>query len=65
MRDEPRLNYAQLAERLTCQPCTIRRWTMQGCPHHKMGRLTRYYESEVLMWLEERAQKKAQEKHAA
>jgi excisionase family DNA binding protein len=62
MNDEPRHDYKQLAERLNCKPSTIRRWTSQGCPHRKFGRLTRYEEGEVLAWLETRARKKAEEK---
>lgn len=63
-QNERRLNYEELAERLNCKPCTIRKWTLEGCPTIRVGRVARYYESQVVAWLEQRAQRKAQERKA-
>lgn len=33
----------------------IRRWTIEGCPVVKIGRLRRYRLNDMLAWLEQRA----------
>jgi hypothetical protein len=33
-----RLTYEELATELRVQPCTVRAWTMQGCPTIPCGR---------------------------
>lgn len=48
---EPKLITAkELAERCGVKERTIYRWMNDGCPHHKLGGVTRFVFDDVLEW---------------
>ena len=49
------LKAEKLAEAVDCSVAAVRRWTLEGCPVVKLGRLRRYRLEDMLRWLEQRA----------
>lgn len=48
-----------LADVLAVKPPTLRKWMREGLPHLKLGKLVRFRESEVSVWLETKRAKPA------
>lgn len=43
-----------------CSKSTIYNWIDEGLPVHKFGRMTRFIETEVELWLKEHKERQAQ-----
>ncbi len=57
--EERLLKAEKLAEILDCSVAVIRRWTIEGCPTVRLGRLRRYRLNALLEWLEKREESRA------
>lgn len=55
VRGERLFTAEKLAQTLDCSLAAIRRWTLEGCPVVRLGRLRRYRLNDMLAWLEQRA----------
>jgi phage terminase Nu1 subunit (DNA packaging protein) len=53
------------AKRFGSSTAAFRKWTKQGMPHLRLGRLVRYNPDEVIQWFKERQQRNGKSSEVA